>query len=175
MVSSDVCLRLFLVIAGIISVSSWTSPSTLSTSLSSICLRPRVDTKFSSFSGPSRCCLGVVSAGCRLSPLGSSSSVDNSDKMIIDLNNGGDKSARVRTVRGPDLATKPDYENIHGPMGRAMDKLFLTVFRTQLAKHVGVDSNLPKASILWVRHHQPNSRCLYHPSSSMRVAVFFVG
>lgn len=47
-------------------------------------------------------------------------------------------------VTGPPLETKPDYENIHGPLGETMDKLFLTVFRSKMAEKVGVDSTLPK-------------------------------
>lgn len=48
------------------------------------------------------------------------------------------------TTQGPDLETKPDYDNIHGPLGKTLDDLFLYVFRTKLAEHVGVDSKLPK-------------------------------
>jgi hypothetical protein len=48
------------------------------------------------------------------------------------------------TTKGPDLATKPDYENIHGPLGKTIDNMFLYVFRTKLAEYVGVDSKLPK-------------------------------
>ncbi len=53
-------------------------------------------------------------------------------------------AARFAVTEGPDPATKPDYENIHGPLGKTLDTLFLYVFRTQLAHHVGVDSKLPK-------------------------------
>lgn len=49
-----------------------------------------------------------------------------------------------KTVSGPPIETKPDYESIHGPLGEIMDKLFMSVFRIQMAKHVGVDSKLPK-------------------------------
>lgn len=49
-----------------------------------------------------------------------------------------------RTVKGPDVETKPDYEQIHGPLGKTLDRLFLTIFRTRMAEHVGVDSSLPK-------------------------------
>ena len=47
-------------------------------------------------------------------------------------------------VQGPDLETKPDYSNIHGPLGKAVDSVFLTVFRSRMAEKVGVDSSLPK-------------------------------
>ncbi|KAL3931082.1 MAG: hypothetical protein SGBAC_011471 [Bacillariaceae sp.] len=50
----------------------------------------------------------------------------------------------AKTVKGPDVATKPDYEQIHGPLGKALDRLFLTIFRTRMAEQVGVDSALPK-------------------------------
>jgi hypothetical protein len=47
-------------------------------------------------------------------------------------------------VSGPSLDTKPDYENIHGPLGKWIDNnLFMTVFRYQLAQKVGVDSAKP--------------------------------
>ena len=45
------------------------------------------------------------------------------------------------TVTGPDRTTKPDYHNIHGPLGKGVDDLFLAVFRHQLAYYVGVDSS----------------------------------
>lgn len=50
----------------------------------------------------------------------------------------------LRTVAGPDLETKPDYENIHGPFGKTLDTLFLKIFRSKMAEKVGVDSSLPK-------------------------------
>ena len=53
-------------------------------------------------------------------------------------------SAMYQTVKGPDMETKPDYENIHGPLGKAIDRIFLMVFRARMAEHVGVDSSLPK-------------------------------
>jgi hypothetical protein len=49
-------------------------------------------------------------------------------------------------VAGPDIATKPDYDKIHGPLGRWIDHLFLTIFRARLAEHVGFDSNRPQVS-----------------------------
>lgn len=53
-------------------------------------------------------------------------------------------AANFATTEGPDKTTKPDYENIHGPLGKTLDSLFLYVFRSKLAEHVGVDSKLPK-------------------------------
>ncbi|VEU36959.1 unnamed protein product [Pseudo-nitzschia multistriata] len=52
--------------------------------------------------------------------------------------------ASAMFTRGPDPATKPDYANIHGPLGKAVDDVFLWIFRTRLAEFVGVDSSLPK-------------------------------
>ncbi len=48
-------------------------------------------------------------------------------------------------VEGPSLDTKPDYDQIHGPLGPALDRLFLMVFRKKMAKLVGEekDSKLP--------------------------------
>ncbi|MGK3760196.1 MAG: hypothetical protein ACI8RD_012513 [Bacillariaceae sp.] len=54
------------------------------------------------------------------------------------------KTSTLSTTDGPDLTTKPDYENIHGPLGKFVDDIFLTVFRTKLAYYVGVDSDRPK-------------------------------
>lgn len=50
----------------------------------------------------------------------------------------------AKTVMGPPLETKPDYENIHGPLGLLADKVFMSVFRTKMATKVGIDSQLPK-------------------------------
>ena len=47
-------------------------------------------------------------------------------------------------LEGPPPETKPDYDNIHGPLGPLMDKVFLVIFRTKMAEKVGIDSNLPK-------------------------------
>lgn len=46
-------------------------------------------------------------------------------------------------VDGPPLETKPNYEELHGPLGETADNLFLEVFRKNMAERVGVDSNLP--------------------------------
>ena len=47
-------------------------------------------------------------------------------------------------VEGPAPETKPDYDNIHGPLGKAMDTVFLKVFRSTMAEKVGVDSQRPQ-------------------------------
>ncbi|KAG7350409.1 protein of unknown function DUF4033 containing protein [Nitzschia inconspicua] len=54
----------------------------------------------------------------------------------------------TRWVTGPDVATKPDYDNIHGPLGSLMDNIFMRVFRRKLAEHVGFDSSLPQDDYL---------------------------
>jgi hypothetical protein len=51
-------------------------------------------------------------------------------------------------VLGPPLGTKPDYENIHGPLGPLADKVFMIVFRIQMANKMGIDSDLPKDDYL---------------------------
>jgi len=50
-----------------------------------------------------------------------------------------------RVVQGPPLDTKPDYDNIHGPLGPDIDKLFLRIFRGKMAENIGKqhDSSLP--------------------------------
>lgn len=62
------------------------------------------------------------------------------------LNNSTSAVKRGGTVAGPPLDDKPDYQNIHGPLGKTLDKVFLTVFRSKMAEKVGVDSSLPKVS-----------------------------
>ena len=51
---------------------------------------------------------------------------------------------KSKTVMGPPADTKPDYESIHGPLGKLADKVFMSVFRIQMADRVGIDSQLPK-------------------------------
>ena len=46
-------------------------------------------------------------------------------------------------VQGPSVETKPDYDNIHGVLGKTMDSVFLKVFRSKMAEAIGFDSNLP--------------------------------
>ena len=50
-------------------------------------------------------------------------------------------------VEGPDISTKPDYEAIHGPLGKTLDDVFLRYFRTKMAEKVGIDSKLPHVSL----------------------------
>jgi hypothetical protein len=59
--------------------------------------------------------------------------------------NGG--TATPRTVVGPSAETKPDYDNIHGPLGPLADLIFKVVFRIKMAEKVGVDSTLSKVSV----------------------------
>jgi hypothetical protein len=49
-------------------------------------------------------------------------------------------------IQGPPRDTKPDYENIHGPMGKMVDQILLRIFRSRMAEHIGVDSKLPQVS-----------------------------
>ena len=39
-------------------------------------------------------------------------------------------------VPGPSIDTKPDYDNIVGPLGRWVDRLLMTMFRQELAAQV---------------------------------------
>jgi len=45
------------------------------------------------------------------------------------------------SVPGPPLETKPDYENIVGPLGRWADQIFLKMFRDKLAEQVYRDED----------------------------------
>ena len=53
-------------------------------------------------------------------------------------------TSKSLTIEGPPLETKPDYENIHGLLGKDVDRLFLSIFRTKMAEKVGIDSKLDK-------------------------------
>ena len=54
------------------------------------------------------------------------------------------RSNLISFVPGPSIETKPDYDNIHGPLGKTLDKVFLKLFRSKLAENIGIDSKLPK-------------------------------
>uniref|UniRef100_A0A7S4VAG1 Beta-carotene isomerase D27-like C-terminal domain-containing protein n=3 Tax=Ditylum brightwellii TaxID=49249 RepID=A0A7S4VAG1_9STRA len=49
-----------------------------------------------------------------------------------------------KTIEGPPIETRPNYENIHGPLGKMVDNACLVLFRTKFAEQVGIDSKLPK-------------------------------
>jgi hypothetical protein len=44
-------------------------------------------------------------------------------------------------IRGPPIETKPDYDTIVGPLGRFVDRIFLTMFRNALAEQTQLDSS----------------------------------
>jgi len=50
-------------------------------------------------------------------------------------------------VRGPPRDTKPDYENIHGPLGKPVDDIFLSVFRDKLIELSGVKEASPELEL----------------------------
>jgi hypothetical protein len=54
------------------------------------------------------------------------------------------QSQRPLFIEGPSRETKPNYEEIDGPLGPIMDKVFLMIFRSKMSEKVGVDSKLPK-------------------------------
>jgi hypothetical protein len=58
------------------------------------------------------------------------------------------------TVEGPDEDNKPDYEKVHGPLGKFVDEIFLRVFRSQMAEKVGLDSSLPYVSYSFLFRQQ---------------------
>ena len=62
---------------------------------------------------------------------------------VQNTSSGGEPSSIPDTVLGPPPETKPDYDNIVGPLGRQADDLFLNLFRTELANAAQVDSDLP--------------------------------
>lgn len=46
-------------------------------------------------------------------------------------------------VEGPPRETRPDYENIHGPLGKTLDTALLKLFRSKMAEAFEMDSQLP--------------------------------
>ena len=44
------------------------------------------------------------------------------------------------TIEGPPLETKPNYDEVHGPLGRAVDRLLLSFFRVKMAERLGEPS-----------------------------------
>eukprot|EP00566_Odontella_aurita_P015772 CAMPEP_0113526830 /NCGR_PEP_ID=MMETSP0015_2-20120614/960_1 /TAXON_ID=2838 /ORGANISM="Odontella" /LENGTH=284 /DNA_ID=CAMNT_0000425201 /DNA_START=161 /DNA_END=1015 /DNA_ORIENTATION=- /assembly_acc=CAM_ASM_000160 len=68
----------------------------------------------------------------------------SSKRMFFADGNRSDGKRTSWTIEGPPPETRPDYEHIHGPLGKFLDDIFMALFRTRLAERVGVDSNLPK-------------------------------
>jgi len=54
------------------------------------------------------------------------------------------KERKKAWIDGPPPESKPDYDNIHGPLGPALDKIFLIIFRSRMAEKIGMDSNRPR-------------------------------
>ena len=48
-------------------------------------------------------------------------------------------------TEGPPISSKPDYSQIHSPLGALVDNFFLYIFRVQFAKNLGVDSRFPRS------------------------------
>lgn len=46
-------------------------------------------------------------------------------------------SGASKTIDGPPLSSKPDYESIHGPFGPLLDRMLTVLFRTKLASRLG--------------------------------------
>jgi hypothetical protein len=70
---------------------------------------------------------------------------------ILSLSKGEENSVPRRALstkplflEGPPLETKPNYDEIHGPLGPQIDNLFLSIFRTKFSQQIeGMDSQLP--------------------------------
>lgn len=52
--------------------------------------------------------------------------------------------SRRLLVQGPPIDTKPKYNQIHGPLGKTLDSLFLSIFRTKMEQVTMITSTLPK-------------------------------
>lgn len=49
-----------------------------------------------------------------------------------------------RRIQGPSIETKPNYDEIHGPLGKELDSLFLQIFRGKMESITNITSPLPK-------------------------------
>lgn len=49
-----------------------------------------------------------------------------------------------RRIQGPPIETKPNYNEIHGPLGKFLDSLFLQIFRSKMESITNISSPLPK-------------------------------
>lgn len=47
-------------------------------------------------------------------------------------------------IQGPPIETKPNYNEIHGPLGKLLDSLFLQIFRSKMESITNISSPLPK-------------------------------
>jgi len=66
-----------------------------------------------------------------------SAAINNTEDSTEDGQREPQRIAFIKTaVPGPSLDTKPDYENIVGPLGRFVDNIFQQVFRDELAQQV---------------------------------------
>ena len=90
-------------------------------------------------------CSRAPTRGGRLAMVDTSSSSSNTgqEATTTDTSASFSPSPPPGFVSGPSLDDVPDYENIHGPLGKAVDRLFLRIFRSRMAEKVGCDSNLP--------------------------------
>jgi hypothetical protein len=61
--------------------------------------------------------------------------------MTLTKRNSTRRTLPNNTVQGPSPETKPNYESIVGPLGKFMDKIFMAVFRRELAQQVGKDTH----------------------------------
>jgi hypothetical protein len=52
-----------------------------------------------------------------------------------------------KVVLGP-TDPKPDYDNIHGPLGKDVDGLFLAIFKEKMAQHVFIKGDFPMTTTL---------------------------
>jgi hypothetical protein len=73
-----------------------------------------------------------------------SSSAETLQPPILQRRSTALAAASAPFIQGPPRDTKPDYENIHGPMGKMVDQILLRIFRSRMAEHIGVDSKLPQ-------------------------------
>lgn len=77
---------------------------------------------------------------------------------------------RSRFANGPDPSTKPNYEEITGPLGKTMDDLFLRVFRSKLSEQVGTDSTKPSSDYAAIAELAATMNQKYQPAEIQKRA-----
>lgn len=106
-------------------------------------LRARRATHLFIFDGVTKDCINRNSevATCISSPTLLKSSASKDDENPANQLSTRKNFFTEEVVSGPSIETKPQYDNIVGPLGRFMDRIFLVVFRKQLASKTGIDSS----------------------------------
>jgi len=85
--------------------------------------------------------LQAVETGTLVGPPPRNSTAGGAPSFFFGRDRPTTDSFTATTTLGPDPATKPDYDNIVGPLGKRVDNFLLRLFRSKLAEQVGQDSS----------------------------------